>query len=94
MGSSPQTLQPLWRRHRDQITDNNLTRFQRWSHDVGRLHSIQRSDFELSETIHVPEEPKGGRVILAIVRIWDQAYRPRPVTSLTITTITTITKII
>ena len=56
--------------------------------------SIQRSDFELSETIHVPDEPIGGRVILAFVRIGDQVYGPRPVTSLTITTITTITKTI
>src|SRR5271157_3359299 len=33
MGTIPQTLEPLWRPHRDQITNSNLTRFQRWLHD-------------------------------------------------------------
>src|SRR5271165_2432876 len=30
MGAIPQTLEPLWRPHRDQITNSNLTRFQGW----------------------------------------------------------------
>ena len=33
MGATPQTLEPLWQPHRDQIADSNLTRFQRWLHD-------------------------------------------------------------
>jgi acetoacetyl-CoA synthetase len=33
MGATPQTLEPLWRPHRDQILDSNLMRFQRWLHD-------------------------------------------------------------
>ena len=46
------------------------------------------------KAIQVSDERLGGRVILAFVRIGAQVYRPRPVTSLTITTITTITKTI
>jgi acetoacetyl-CoA synthetase len=30
MGAIAQTLEPLWRPHRDQITNSNLTRFQGW----------------------------------------------------------------
>jgi hypothetical protein len=44
--------------------------------------------------MQIPDIPIRGSVILASVRMATQAYRPRPVTSLTITTITTITKTI
>jgi acetoacetyl-CoA synthetase len=37
MGATPQTLEPLWRPHRDQITNSNLTRFQRWLHEERAL---------------------------------------------------------
>ena len=30
MGSTPQTVEPLWRPHPDQIRNSNLTRFQQW----------------------------------------------------------------
>jgi hypothetical protein len=67
----------------------------RWLHDVGPpsfLFNAPISNYP--RAIQVSDERIGGRVILAFVRIGAQVYRPRPVTSLTITTITTITKTI
>ena len=49
MGATPQTLEPLWRPHRDQILDSNLTRFQRWLHDERGLDlSDHRSLYDWS----------------------------------------------
>src|ERR1700730_7950586 len=66
-----------------------------------RLHDVGPPSFLFNapianypKAIQVSDERIGGRVILAFVRIGAQVYRPRPVTSLTITTITTITKTI
>jgi acetoacetyl-CoA synthetase len=49
MQATPQTLEPLWRPHRDQIRDSNLTRFQRWLHDERGLDlGDQRSLYDWS----------------------------------------------
>jgi acetoacetyl-CoA synthetase len=49
MGFDPQTLEPLWRPPRDQITNSNLTRFQRWLHDQRGLEfSDHRSLYDWS----------------------------------------------
>ena len=49
MGATPQTSEPLWRPHRDQIRDSNLTRFQLWLHDERGLDlSDHRSLYDWS----------------------------------------------